>query len=161
MTTMKRWLCSAACSTVLLGSTALLPSLPVLAASAEEEGNDTKEDANTLAPNEEIRAALASEDDVDWFKVVVPANGCGSISFTPNDTASTGGDSWNLNVYDASGEEKVIDQISFRANTTDRFTTSKFGINAGTYYISVKSNPDYYISKHYTVAFNYEETAKC
>ena len=158
MTTMKRWLCSAACSTVLLGSTALLPSLPVLAASAEEEGNDTKEEANTLAPNEEIRAALASEDDVDWFKVTVPANGCGSISFTPNDTASTGGDSWNLNVYDASGEEKVIDQISFRANSTDRFTTTKFGINAGTYYICVKSNPDYYISKHYTVAFNYEET---
>lgn len=102
---------------------------------AEYEINDDKTMANVLAVNTVKQATIDAENDVDYFKVTVPASNNGyEVSFSLDSKAAEKAGQWKLSV--ANSANKTIIKETIISNTEKgEFETE--ALTAGTYYIKV------------------------
>lgn len=104
---------------------------------AEKEINDDKSTATAITLGKEIQATLDAKNDVDYFKVTVPADNKGyNIAFTVDSAAAASEGLWKVLVTDTNSGV-VVDESTVTNAKAGTFETKP--LNAGTYYICVKS----------------------
>ena len=99
----------------------------VLAAiNSEKENNDSPDKANTIKVNTEYTGSFKSKNDEDYFKFTVTKAGYVSATVTPKNGAT---------VYIGIFNEEGITRVWWY--NSQKYTTSKNPIPAGTYYVNV------------------------
>ena len=108
----------------------LFSILTTVTKAAESEPNNTTASADSLALNGSHTGAINIGGDIDWYKLITPADGKLNLNLT---TAS--GKYITVSVYDANGTSLLK-----TGNSNGNFTVSYDGAAAGIYYIKVAAN---------------------
>ncbi len=117
-----------------------------VAAAAEIEPNDTKDNATAISVNENVTGKNETKQDKDYYKFTVASDGVFHIDFQ-HELFENSGKVWQIKLYDESGVNSIDGSSSYWAATGDQnLQTPDFGVKAGTYYVSV--NP--YTSSSYS-----------
>lgn len=126
----------------------------------ENERNDTKDTANTIAPGDTMLGIIANQIsgiDVDYYKFTLSAPAVISIEFSHNPIEDEDDRlGWNFRLYDEndnllfSGTSAWIDDVS---------VSSSVGLGTGAYYIRIDSEGLYHSTeKYYLSVLTREET---
>lgn len=98
----------------------------------ETEFNDSYGTCNSVKENTVYYGSLCSNDDVDWYKFVLPSGGMQILSFN-HGYVSSEGSYWRLYLYNSLMSE--LCNYSYSGSTT-RYSHN-LNLSAGTYYIKI------------------------
>ncbi|WP_217957909.1 S-layer homology domain-containing protein [Acutalibacter muris] len=121
----------------------------------EKEFNETIVTANPIPTGTEISGALRSGDDLDWFRFELPEAGTVSLTFA-HDFIDSSSNYWKTAFY--TGDNKELERLYWKGNSTTAGTGSKIGLPAGTYYLRV--GKDTYSSTTYRFTVNFTPSGK-
>lgn len=129
------------------------------AASYESESNNSMSSANSISLNSYINGNISSSSDVDWYKFTTNYDGYFSITFS-HSYLSSSSTYWRIYLYNSSGSS--IDGVSnsyfgVSGNETS-YTTNRFGVPAGTYYVKITSG-NYRSDYSYSLCVNYTSSS--
>lgn len=113
---------------------------------ADSEPNNDPAHASVLAINASSNGALSDSDAVDWWKIVLPADG----KLVINTTASDSSLDIDLFIYDSDGSSEIA---RFDTSLGIREATHFNNLKAGTYYIKALNyagSGDYLINSNFT-----------
>lgn len=131
----------------------LLTIKPIMVC-ASSSGNTSFYKAMSVSVNTSYTDNLSTSTDINYYKFTLSQAGCVSISFS-HDYVDKTGNYWILGLYD-SNEKKMTD-YSFAGRSSTTFTSAKFGLPDGTYYIVVKKSS--YSNVNYKLRVNYNNEA--
>lgn len=110
----------------------------------ENEYNGTLKTATNIKKDVKYGGSLYSYDDVDYYKLKVPAEGTVGVKFS-RDLTEDDGNGYKIEVKNKHGQ--IIKEIS--VNDISKGSMSSIKVSKGTYYIVVKRN-GYYAPSAYT-----------
>ena len=120
-----------------------------------EFNGDLGTQSTPIEPNKSYSGSIAYGDDVDNYKIKLPAAGHINLDFKHDYQDS--GERWNVRVLNENSSEYFSWTFEGRATTT--LKTYEYGLPAGTYYIQVRSCSSYYtFDGTYTFTVNYKAT---
>ena len=122
---------------------------------AEVEENNTITTANVIAVNSQITGSLSSRSDHDWYSFKLPSDGYISLTFD-HDFVDSSGNYWKTVFYTA--DNKELEHLYWKGNSTTEGTGNKLGLPAGTYYLRVGC--DAYSSALYNFKVNFTPSDK-
>ena len=126
-------------------------------AASEDEPNDKKSQATSIALNTEVTAKLGKSSDEDWFKIKVPANGHIRVELGHELISSTS-TYWEIRVYQSDGTTGINDYDGYwPVHGNKDGATCELGVSAGTYYIRIRRG-SYHDSVSYTLKVHYEQS---
>lgn len=115
----------------------------VFAAVNETEPNNTMTTASPLRPGDTVNGKISTSSDLDYYMMQLTASGNINISLG---TIPSGCD-YDLYLYDNRGS--LIRSSTAGSNTDENISNT---LNAGTYYVCVKSYSGYSASSNYTLS---------
>lgn len=131
----------------------------------ETELNATYDKANEMSINTPIYGTLAYDDDKDWYKVEIPANGYVDIDFKHEVVSSTK-KHWCMDFFYAdavTGYGRTEGRTYWDIEGNKDMSTYKMGVEAGTYYVRVvrayaaHERVPYNITVNFTEATDWEK----
>lgn len=126
-------------------------SLGFLPASAETAGetdeNNTIETAEAIEVNTEVTGNLATEDDVDYYRLDLAENSLLELSFQHKDLNNSGR-YWKITIADSDGT--TLQEWDNNGSQTV-YKTPQMGFGAGTYYLIVEGDGFRYSDVNYTM----------
>ncbi|PLS29968.1 L,D-transpeptidase catalytic domain-containing protein [Bifidobacterium margollesii] len=103
-----------------------------------------------------VSGRIIDDDDDDWYKFAIPANGVINLTFS-NQQTSNG--QWLVTLYDSNLKE--LDAYTFDGKSPNHPATTKIGVPGGTYWVKVDcrgwDSPAFGIQ--YNLRANYTRTA--
>ncbi len=142
----------AICTIILISAKAFRASADVLDVDCwEVESNDVLTSATTIKVNSYAGGSLSKSADQDWYKFSIDKPGIVQLSFD-HEFVNSGNNYWTVSLITSSNKEIYNGKFVGNA-TTEQFGT-KIGLDAGTYYVSVKT-ASYYSAAQYSVKVNY------
>ncbi len=115
----------------------------------ESEPNGDGSTANKIAVNKQYNGCMYDRNDVDVFKFTVDKPGYVTLDFDHQyDTTSN---TWNVQLK--SEDNIVLYEKNIPKNTTNKTTSPKYGVAAGTYYVRVEGY--WSVGLNYSLKVNY------
>lgn len=103
----------------------------------EREENDERSSANVINVNSRIYGSIMKSDDKDYYHFSLPEDGTVYLTFDHDyvDKNSV----WNVYLLDTVSSE-LNSWTAITGKSTDGYTTTRYGLSKGDYYIYVKGN---------------------
>ena len=102
----------------------------------EKEFNNTIVAANTISAGKTVFGSTHSEDSKDWYKFTINQDGYVWIDFTHD----YGHDNHDVTLYSYNGTYKTAEFDISVSSSSEKKSSPKQGLSAGTYYVLVERN---------------------
>ncbi|WP_066065361.1 hypothetical protein [Neobacillus soli] len=127
----------------------------------ELEPNNTKETANRIQPSDSVLGTIQDDEDTDYYRLVMPRKGQYTLLsllgnyYSDNERYS---DDYSITIYDEN-DNTVANSESLYDEDYGYFQGMQTSLEAGTYYISVKTNGYSYMNNQEYYLWQYIEYA--
>ncbi|RKZ70604.1 MAG: hypothetical protein DRR19_33310, partial [Candidatus Parabeggiatoa sp. nov. 1] len=117
-------------------------------------------DATDIVVDTEYQDAISAANEVDWFKLNLPADGNVVVSFRHEQFNDSSAVHWNVYLYKGTNIEYSLGSMPIKATAIDG--SFSVGVGAGTYFVKVTPQYNRYDTTWwddpYFLAVNFEES---
>ena len=136
--TVRRLMLTSLLALLMIGVTALVPSVALAGSLTEIESNDSVGTATVIDVNTQVSGSLSSDYDEDWYRFSLSTAGKASVTFKHGyiNSSST---YWEIDLYrynPSTGETALLTDFDSKGGNLS-LTSSMVGLPAGTYYIKI------------------------
>lgn len=148
---------------MVISLVAVMPAVTKIKANAISDAGGNFSSATKIEVNKLYSDNISYDNDLDYFRFILPYDGVVSISFNHKNLYEEHA-YWNADVYDSCS--KKIDNYAFLGNK-EKTVTHKLGLSAGTYFLKVEgsyyvnlwNNHGVYDDSIYTFSVNYTSSS--
>ncbi|MBQ9110457.1 MAG: hypothetical protein IJY06_03715 [Oscillospiraceae bacterium] len=117
----------------------------------ESEYNDTLAAADLMTLDTPIGGSTPGTNLTDYFKLVLEEDAALDVTFSIPELISTNSNEyWKVYLYAGDSGDKIIQSMSVAGNSLNHKMRT-IGLGAGTYYVKVVSDDDYYYTGSYSL----------